>query len=131
MRLWLVCLGREFNGQQTSPRLSVLASDPFDRPKMIFSIFSQFLILPSLAKFESTDQLIKSLLKDYSRVVQPRNSGRTGRFRIDWSFFMLNLTRRLSGFGILNNATLILQKWLVSRHFAKIFPYLKISEEYL
>ena len=41
------------------------------------------------------------------------------------------LTRRLSGFEILNNATLIFQKWLVSRHFAIIFHYLNFSEEYL
>ena len=41
------------------------------------------------------------------------------------------LTRRLSGFEILNNATLIFQKWLVSRHFANIFHYLNFSEEYL
>ena len=41
------------------------------------------------------------------------------------------LTRRLSGFEILNNPTLILQKWLVSRHFANIFHYLNFSEEYL
>ena len=34
------------------------------------------------------------------------------------------LTRRLSGFEILNNTTLIFQKWLVSRHFANIFHYL-------
>ena len=42
----------------------------------------------------------------------------------------LFLTRMLSGFEILNNATLILQKWLVSRHFANIFHYLNFSEEY-
>jgi len=41
------------------------------------------------------------------------------------------LTRKLSGFEILNNATLIFQKWLVSRHFANIFHYLNFSEEYL
>ena len=41
------------------------------------------------------------------------------------------LTRRLSGFEILNNATLIFQKWLVSRHFANVFHYLNFSEEYL
>ena len=34
------------------------------------------------------------------------------------------LTRRLSGFEILNNVTLIFQKWLVSRHFGNIFLYL-------
>ena len=33
--------------------------------------------------------------------------------------------------GILNNAALIFQKWLVSRHFANIFHYLNFSEEYL
>ena len=43
----------------------------------------------------------------------------------------LSLTRTLAGFEILNNATLIFQKWLVSRHFANIFPYLNFSEEYL
>ena len=32
---------------------------------------------------------------------------------------------------ILNNATLIFQKWLVSRRFANIFHYLNFSEEYL
>ena len=41
------------------------------------------------------------------------------------------LTRRLSGFEILNNATLIFQKWLVSRHLANIFYYLNFYEEYL
>ena len=41
------------------------------------------------------------------------------------------LTRRLSGFEILNNATLIFQKWLVSRHFANISHYLIFFEEYL
>ena len=41
------------------------------------------------------------------------------------------LTRTLSGFEILNNANLIFQKWLVSRHFANIFHYLNFSEEYL
>ena len=41
------------------------------------------------------------------------------------------LTRRLSRFEILNNTTLIFQKWLVSRHFANIFHNLNFSEEYL
>ena len=41
------------------------------------------------------------------------------------------LTRRLSGFEILNNASSIFQKWLVTRHFANIFHYLNFSEEYL
>ena len=41
-----------------------------------------------------------------------------------------SLTRRLSGFEILNNATLIVRKWLVSRLFANIFLYLIFSEEY-
>ena len=41
------------------------------------------------------------------------------------------LTHRLSGFEILNNATLIFQKWLVSRHFGNVFRYLNFSEEYL
>ena len=44
------------------------------------------------------------------------------------------LTRRLSGFEILNIATLIFQKWLVSRHFANticIFHYLNFSKTYL
>ena len=41
------------------------------------------------------------------------------------------LTRRLAGFEILNNAILIFQKWLVSRHFANIFHYLNFYEEYL
>ena len=45
--------------------------------------------------------------------------------------FMIILTRRLSEFKILNNATLICQKWLLSRHFANIFHYLNFSEEYL
>ena len=45
--------------------------------------------------------------------------------------FPFILTRRLSGFEILNNATLIFQKWLVSRHSANIFHYLNFSEEYL
>ena len=40
------------------------------------------------------------------------------------------LTRRLSGFEILNNAILIFQKWLVSRIFANICHYLNFSEEY-
>ena len=43
----------------------------------------------------------------------------------------LKLTRRLSGFEILNNATSIFQKWLVSGHFENIFHYLNFSEEYL
>ena len=43
----------------------------------------------------------------------------------------LCLTRTLSAFEILNNATVIFQKWLVSRHFANIFHYLNFSEEYL
>ena len=42
-----------------------------------------------------------------------------------------HLTRRLAGFEILNNATLIFQKLFVSRHFANIFHYLNFSEEYL
>ena len=42
-----------------------------------------------------------------------------------------DLTRRLSGFEILNNTTLIFQKWLVSGHFANIFHYLNFPEEYL
>ena len=46
------------------------------------------------------------------------------------SLFSL-LTRRLSGLEILNNATLLFQKWLVSRHFANIFHHLNFSEEYL
>ena len=41
-----------------------------------------------------------------------------------------NLTRRLSGFEILNNASLIFQKWLVSRIFANICRYLNFPEEY-
>ena len=40
------------------------------------------------------------------------------------------LTRRLSGLEILNNATLIIQKWLVSRLFANIFHYLNSAEEF-
>jgi len=47
------------------------------------------------------------------------------------NFNGIYLTRRLSGFEILNNVTLIFQKWLVSRHFANIFHYLNFSEEYL
>ena len=43
----------------------------------------------------------------------------------------LKLTRRLSGFEILNNATSIFQKWLVTGHFENIFHYLNFSEEYL
>ena len=39
------------------------------------------------------------------------------------------LTRRLSGLEILNNATLIIQKWLVSRLLANIFHYLNSFEE--
>ena len=46
-------------------------------------------------------------------------------------FLKLLLTRTLAGFEFLNNATLIFQKWLVSRHFANIFHYLNFSEEYL
>ena len=38
-------------------------------------------------------------------------------------------TRRLSGFEILNNATSIFQKWLVTRHFANNFHHLNFSEE--
>ena len=34
------------------------------------------------------------------------------------------------GIEILKNATLIIQKWLVSRAFANIFHYLNFSEEY-
>ena len=41
-----------------------------------------------------------------------------------------DLTRRLSGFEILDNATLIFQKWLVSRIFANICHYLNFPEEY-
>ena len=55
-------------------------------------------------------------------------------FSFDLYFFAEHfcfVTRRLSGFEILNNATLIFQKWLVSRHFANIFHYLNFSEEYL
>ena len=44
---------------------------------------------------------------------------------------VLELTRTLAGFEFLNNATLIFQKWLVSRHFANIFHYLIFCEEYL
>ena len=51
--------------------------------------------------------------------------------QIQCEYIILLLTRRLSGFEILNNATLIFQKWLVSRHFANIFHYLNFSEEYL
>ena len=40
------------------------------------------------------------------------------------------LTRRVSGFEILNNATLIFQKWLVSMIFANICHYLNFPEEY-
>ena len=40
------------------------------------------------------------------------------------------LTRRLSGYEILNNATSIFQKWLVSRIFGNIFHYLNFPEEY-
>ena len=43
----------------------------------------------------------------------------------------LSLTRRLSGFEILNNAISIFQKWLVTRHFANILHYLNFSGEYL
>ena len=44
--------------------------------------------------------------------------------------YEVRLTHRLSGFEILNNATLIFQKWLVSRIFANIFHYLNFSEEH-
>ena len=40
------------------------------------------------------------------------------------------LTNRLSGFEILNNATLIYKEWLVFRLFTNIFHYLNFSEEY-
>ena len=40
------------------------------------------------------------------------------------------LTRRLSGFEILNNATVNFQKWFVFRHFANIFHHLNFAEEY-
>ena len=50
-------------------------------------------------------------------------------FQIKNKIFKLN--RMLSGFEILNIATLISQKRLVSRHFANIFHYLNFSEEYL
>ena len=40
-----------------------------------------------------------------------------------------NLTRRLSGLEILNNATLIIQKWLVSRLFANIFYHPLIENQ--
>ena len=50
---------------------------------------------------------------------------------VKFSIYFQLLTRRLSGFEILDNATLILQKWLVSRHFANIFHNLNFSEEYL
>ena len=43
----------------------------------------------------------------------------------------LYLTPTLSGFEILNNATLIFQKWLVTRLFANIFHYFDFSEKYL
>ena len=43
---------------------------------------------------------------------------------------LINLTRRLSGFQILNNATFIFQKWLVFRIFANICHYLNFPEEY-
>ena len=46
----------------------------------------------------------------------------------NWTKWRLSLTRRLSGFEILNNASLIFQKWLVSRHFANNFHYLNFSE---
>ena len=46
-------------------------------------------------------------------------------------FDLVSLTRRLSGFEIVNNATSIFQKWLVTGHFANIFHYLNFSEEYL
>ena len=52
-------------------------------------------------------------------------------FKIIIYFKIYILTRRLSGFEILNNETLIFQKWLISRHFANIFHYLNFSEEYL
>ena len=51
--------------------------------------------------------------------------------KIDIRQDTVSLTRRLSGFDILNNAISIFQKWLVSRHFANIFHYLNFSEEYL
>ena len=41
-----------------------------------------------------------------------------------------NLTRRLSGFEILNKTTLIFQKWLVSSIFTNICHYLNFPEEY-
>ena len=50
---------------------------------------------------------------------------------VENTYFLIILTRRLLGFEILNNATLILEKWLVSRHFVNIFHYLDFSEEYL
>ena len=39
------------------------------------------------------------------------------------------LTRRLPGFEILNNATIIFQKWLVPRHFGNTFHYLNFFED--
>jgi len=62
---------------------------------------------------------------------------KTGEFETFWigasgkDYKNHPLTRRLSGFEILNNVTLIFQKWLVSRHFANICHYLNFPEENL
>ena len=49
----------------------------------------------------------------------PKPYGRATAMPPAWT-----LTRRLTGFEILNNATLIFQKWLVSGIFANICHYL-------
>ena len=64
----------------------------------------------------------------YAAVNSEEKESVIGHIQAEFNFA---LTRRLSGFEILNNASLIFQNWLVSRHFANIFHYLNFSEEYL
>ena len=101
--------------------------------------YATFLIFPILAVFifvsyqnwGKSDLFPVDFIDKESLAIEERNYAGPGFKHWNRSHIFASLTRRLSAFEILNNATLIFQKWLISRHFANIFHYLNFSEEYL
>ena len=126
------CGKNESRSQNITSKKSQKFSDFNPHPKfVIIRLYfnSQFLgleILRIRSKIEpfSNPKILKirSQLKNFQKLIPIsdffRLHSRPKNFRKSIPEF---LTRRLSGFEILNNATLIFRKWLVSRPFGNIF----------
>ena len=66
----------------------------------------------------------------FNKWEKPNFSFAKNFYKTNENLIYIYLTRRLSGFEILNNTTLIFQNWLVSKIFANICHYLNFPEEY-